>query len=75
MKEQHRFDQPLQQVDQEVEPADVGQLVRENGFRLIHRQAGGQRRGKHHHGLEDPHHDMPGLRLQGRLPFFPKLVP
>ncbi len=63
--EQERFDGRLNQVDQVIVPANVGQLVRQNRFELLWREAG-QRAGRqqdHRFEMPDDRGDVHADRL------------
>ena len=46
MKEENGFDRSLDEQQQMIAPANMGQLVQQNGFQLLGRQLSGNRRGQ-----------------------------
>ena len=57
VEEEQRFDDPLQEVDEVVPAADVGQLVQEDHFDFVGAPAGEGGRRQQDHGADDADED------------------
>ena len=63
MKEQQRFDDALQQIDEQVVTSDVSHFVTEDCGKLIRIESAQQRRRQQNHRLDDAHDHRHGDSL------------